>query len=312
MRFTSFLLLIGVASAAVPSVLIKSCNANNCLRAIAATAPVHLTRRQSEDCSSFFQSYSTSTTTDKVTHTPRPETVTKITGFDAIGIERCTPAPAPTPPVPTFPNYVVSGCTGTAQSVVVSRFSSACSCIGVRETAPVVTVTQTIEETTTAAGVETAVATAFHIKVRGKTPPLYLYILKIDGDQYGTAFTENINDAVEFSQHADGGLNSEYGQVAPYFADPDIPIGGVYYGDPNDPVFYVDIESLTFNLENWESGDRLPGQTGFETFAMSPPLIDAGFPSLLLAGKKGIDWAPYVEDGFEVIQLQAVPIAPEC
>ncbi|KAK6504266.1 hypothetical protein TWF506_002468 [Arthrobotrys conoides] len=308
MRITSFLLLIGAASAAVPSVLIKSCAANNCLRAIAATAPVHLTRRQSEDCSSFFQSYTTSATI--VDHPiPSSRTVHIITAIDAIGLEPCavTPLPTHTPPIPNFPNYVVAGCTGD----VVSRFSSACSCIGVRETAPVVSITKPAV---------TVTATEFHIKVRETVvaQPRYLAFFERDGSNYGTAFTEDINEAIIFYRHADGSLWSEYGQVAPFLdPDSDLPFGAIYYGYPEDPVFYCSIEPVSFDLGGWSTGSGAPGEASFESFAVAPGAppseeIPDGFPPVLIAGLKGIDWTQYEADGVKEVHLQAVPIDPEC
>ncbi|RVD82589.1 uncharacterized protein DFL_007011 [Arthrobotrys flagrans] len=272
MRYTTFLFLISAVSAAVPAVTLK-CNADNCLRAIRATAPVFLTREQSADCSSFFQSYHTSTVTAEATHTPKSATTTVVSAVDAFGVEHCTPIPPP----PKLPSYATP-CSNAA------RFSSACACIGVKETATPVTITTTVEAPS-ADGIATVTATSFYIKIQETTEPRYLSAVRIDGDDYGTSVTEDITKALVFHTTE---------------------LGGIYYGYPEDSSYFCSINpDLSLVCESDEDAPV------FTSFGFIPEQEADGltYPPIVLAGKEGIVWADY---GIQTIQLQVVPIAPAC
>lgn len=232
--------------------------------------------------------------TAEATHTPKSATTTVVSAVDAFGVEHCTPIPPP----PKLPSYATP-CSNAA------RFSSACACIGVKETATPVTITTTVEAPS-ADGIATVTATSFYIKIQETTEPRYLSAVRIDGDDYGTSVTEDITKALVFHTTGIGYLQSNLGKVGPA-ADPEYPeLGGIYYGYPEDSSYFCSINpDLSLVCESDEDAPV------FTSFGFIPEQEADGltYPPIVLAGKEGIVWADY---GIQTIQLQVVPIAPAC
>ncbi|KAK6505658.1 hypothetical protein TWF481_007549 [Arthrobotrys musiformis] len=329
MRYTTFLLALSVISTASSATTLLKCNADNCLRAIRATAPVFSTRKQSEDCSSFFKHWVTSTEVVKVTYTPKPTTVTEISGISHIGYTPCTPSPTS----PTTPTYATP-CSGFA------RFSSACACIGATDVASVYTTTSTVDTAAQEPGTATVVATSFHIKVSATAGPAqYLVNRKYAGVDSGTFLTTDINEAtVYFFANDNFLLSSILGQPAAYANDFNVNYGGLYYGQ-GDSSYFCSLgpaPERKLDCESYANDDlELPPTILFKPFGVTREIVyPEGFEipgqePILLAGKPGVVWgeetfkAPVLLDPnsddittmefkTEEVTLQAVPIAPGC
>ncbi|EPS44181.1 hypothetical protein H072_1808 [Dactylellina haptotyla CBS 200.50] len=175
MRFPiDVLLLVGAAAAAATA----NCNADNCLRAIRATA--FPTRPGTADCSSYF----------RATVTPATVTITEITTLSISFTETLLTKTVIRPSedsntltlekrqatvIPSSIPAYASPCSGAV------RYESACSCIGVTRTTitvatPSTTITQTSTTsvtTTTEAYIATATARSFLMQVQDHYPGAY-------------------------------------------------------------------------------------------------------------------------------------------
>ncbi|KAA6412718.1 MAG: hypothetical protein FRX48_03710 [Lasallia pustulata] len=156
MRFSTAAIALFVSQFAVPAA--ASCNANNCLRAIIASA--FTTRHGSADCSSFLQKTITpATSTITASTAVSTATATVILATFSPNKRDAIPVSPPalalrqvTAPSASIPAYA-SACSGT------SAYSSACSCIGVTPTTttlPTPTTTITVSYTSTATTTECA------------------------------------------------------------------------------------------------------------------------------------------------------------
>ncbi|KAF3903277.1 hypothetical protein ABW20_dc0109235 [Dactylellina cionopaga] len=157
-----------IAAAAATGSGITQCAADNCLRAVRATA--FPTRPGTADCISYFL---TTLTPDTVTITETSHDVTTATAEATVTV---TVDPVVVVPVRVKREVVVapsdipayaSACSGAV------RYSSACSCIGITGAtttvdAPLTTVTiTTTDSTTTATNTATLTATSCHLRFSG-------------------------------------------------------------------------------------------------------------------------------------------------
>ncbi|KAK6530557.1 hypothetical protein TWF281_007400 [Arthrobotrys megalospora] len=197
MRYSTALLLLGVGNVAAQSM--TKCLADNCLRAIRASA--FPSRSVSADCSSFFQSLTTSTTTTtQTTVISESTTLPTVTITLPLVTTELAKRQVP-PPAPTIPAYA-SACSG------IARYSSACACIGVTETAGAATSTVTETTTTTISYIPTATVTSFVIKFQnnGNTSPYF----RADAGG-GTGFVADISQATVYYLYPDGHIESNAG-----------------------------------------------------------------------------------------------------
>lgn len=166
MRYIPLLLSLGAANIAATTTLLK-CNADNCFRAIRASA--FPDRPGTADCISFFQNYVTSTvtatefTTISDTTTVTTTVTTPVTAPAVPGDCKCK-RDASVPPIPTY----ASACSGLV------RYSSACACIGVTATAPPTTTTVTSTSTVLISADATATDTAFVMQLVDGRPGYYV------------------------------------------------------------------------------------------------------------------------------------------
>ncbi|KAK6530570.1 hypothetical protein TWF281_007413 [Arthrobotrys megalospora] len=189
MRYFHFLALLGVASVNAQSM--SKCAADNCLRAIRASAFPN--RSPTADCRSFFRNYVTVTVTATATLTQTDSTTTTTTIFNPAGnLPAKRQAGGPPPGMPAY----ASPCSG------VARYSSACACIGVTETADPSITTMTVVSSTTKTVVATATASNFVMQLQDVLPGRY--IAKPGPGTTYPAFTTNIVDAAVFRRLPDG------------------------------------------------------------------------------------------------------------
>ncbi|KAK6342945.1 hypothetical protein TWF718_008323 [Orbilia javanica] len=293
MRFTPIILLAGAASAAVVSSL--KCNANNCLRAVRATAPVFSTRKQSEDCSLFLKSYHP-TVTAKTVHTPASTTTTTIQTHGGFDLELCTPLPS----VPSMPTYATP-CSGA------SAFSSACACIGITEASPPTAVTITIATATatTTTAIATIKASEFHLKIREEAAePRYVRAATSDDPiNPPTVITTNISQAVVFSIHNDGTLRTTFGLMMVYTISENF--GNIYLGDVPEGADPDEHRPYDCDITSDKSVSCATDEVDpFMAFG----LVELGESVLMVGGKASLDWDALGT----VAQLEAVPIIPNC
>ncbi|KAK6512291.1 hypothetical protein TWF481_001181 [Arthrobotrys musiformis] len=155
MRHIPLLLSLGAATVAAQTLL--KCNADNCLRAIRASA--FPGRSGSADCISFLQNYVTSTVTTTE--------ITTISDTTSVTTTVTIPVEAPPPdckckrqaPAPEIPAYA-SNCGG------FSRYYSACACVGATTTAAPTTTTVTKTSTTVISASSTATAVSFFLQLQ--------------------------------------------------------------------------------------------------------------------------------------------------
>ncbi|KAK6337323.1 hypothetical protein TWF730_002728 [Orbilia blumenaviensis] len=195
MRYLPFLAVFGAASCV--NAQMTRCVADNCLRAIRASAFPN--RPGTADCRVFFGNYVTKTATDTTTSilADLTVTVTSTTVFVPL-----TSSPAATSV--TIPAYA-SPCSGLA------RYSSACACVGITETADPTTTTLTITSSTTQIEVVSTIRVPeFILQLQDGVPGGYIAKSLSNGeaeDDY-VQVTGNIANAAIFHLLPDGRLES--------------------------------------------------------------------------------------------------------
>ncbi|KAK6341928.1 hypothetical protein TWF730_001412 [Orbilia blumenaviensis] len=203
MRYLHILALLGAASV---NAQITKCVADNCLRAIRASA--FPGRSGTADCRSFFASYVSVTVTATVTsvHTDLASATTTV--IEPVGV---LPAKRQAGGQPSGIPAYASPCSGLA------RYSSACACVGVTESADAVTTTITISTSTTKTEVSTATITEFVMQLQNILPGNYVAKRGSPNEAY-PRFTTDIAGAAVFKRLPDGQLerNGEILQSSPY------------------------------------------------------------------------------------------------
>ncbi|KAK6335940.1 hypothetical protein TWF730_003316 [Orbilia blumenaviensis] len=180
------------------------------------------------------------------------------------------------------------------------RYSSACACIGIFQTAPPVTVTTT--KTVSETGIATAVATSFHIKVSGGETDRYI---DYGAGNFEFLLTTNVIQATIFHLDADNVLESDVGRPAPSGEGTAsfVPLSV----DSISFLFYTCTISSTYALScvSETQGDGNYVSFGLHTFEGQ---------NYIITGKEGKSWAESGQDGVlaSEVQLEAVPIIQTC
>ncbi|KAF3914730.1 hypothetical protein AA313_de0208687 [Arthrobotrys entomopaga] len=229
MKFSIASLLCGTATLAAAAATMK-CNANNCLRAVRASA--FPDRPGSDDCSSYFRatytSYITATATASATVT---ETISTLTIVPTAAIEKRQALFIPT----AIPAYA-SACTDAV------RYESACSCIGLTRTTvttQVVVATVTVTQTHTATTVATTSVAQFIMSIVSNAPTQGPYIKTfLDASNYIEAdFTTDECEAVPFylDPATSQLFSTDYGSVRTSDGGEDANASGIYFGESTPP-----------------------------------------------------------------------------
>ncbi|KAF3933264.1 hypothetical protein ABW19_dt0208715 [Dactylella cylindrospora] len=290
----SLVAVVLLAAAAVAQTLSK-CAADNCLRAIRASA--FPTRSGTADRSSYFLATVTPTTVT-ITETETVSTTTSTTldvtlTVQTKNIEEPTFVKRQETIIPSKIPAYASACSGSV------RYSSACSCIGV--TASTITVlapSTTITETTTVSftDISTSVvaevtATAFVMQLVDGLPGSYVKI----GDESGFSvakFTTSFEEAATFVIGPDGILRTTTGNIISYDGgfDASFIFFDASFGDSDPLQCGIDAS----NIISCTSGLY----TEFGIYANSYSLD---------LGRTGVDWASYA--GVGPVTIKAVPAA---
>ncbi|EPS35297.1 hypothetical protein H072_11346 [Dactylellina haptotyla CBS 200.50] len=282
MRFLSSILLFSAASAASAATTLMKCNADNCLRAIRASA--FPTRLGTADCSSYFLATvtpdtSTVTVTSTLsltetlytfvvpTLTPPPDT---ITGTE-VAKRAVTVVPS------SIPSYA-SACSGAV------RYESACSCIGVTRTtvtaaAPLTTVTEVPKITTTLV-IPTATVAPFILKMidgaSNSNRGPYVAYSNEENFEHAT-FTSSKTAAQQFYFNPDTGNLETIGHGRVVSTDTGSPYWVIFSSNSYDP--------LPCTVDNGFLNCQLGNAVEWGSYAN-------GYA--LLLGPANTNWGPYV------------------
>lgn len=234
MRYTSAVILLAAASATAQT--LSRCLADNCLRALRASA--FQTRRGTVDCSSFFFATltpATLTITETITSSVTTSITVQTTDTTVLSLPPNVAKRQVTVTASSIPAYA-SPCSG------VARYISACSCLGVtRKTttvlAPSTTITSTSTKSFTSTSVShtTATSNKFILQAQDGFPGAYIGPqVQDDGTNVVASFTSDPASAVRFTLKPNGNLESTYGiaKTINYEGSPSY----IYLNVGNDPL----------------------------------------------------------------------------
>ncbi|KAK6343498.1 hypothetical protein TWF730_011088 [Orbilia blumenaviensis] len=310
MRYTkvqgSLLLLLSTATTTVTaaSTTLRKCAADNCLRAIRASA--FPDRPGTADCSSYFQTTVTPPSTYTTIQIVTPTILTSYEQTTTVPIPIATTDASIETPQTFIPSNIptyASACSGSI------RYSSACSCIGMTAkkttlpapTTTTLTVTDTASQTskTTVAG--TATVTSFLIAMPDifeGGPYVKATPWEYDGESYITGFlTSDPLQATHFYLGPDGRLKSNGGEV------------GIYTGLEYPSKVYFDLSAdiygpmyCAIDDETKALACRSEFYEVFGAWTLAHGLDQSG----LYFGAKGWDWERGSND-YGHLALKAVP-----